>query len=554
MSTASAKDHLNEAAANTRSAASDLTTAAERNAKGLTSSAERNARDLRSKAEANVNSLRAQADSWKNTAEADAQAWLSSAEKEANKAESKAKSWFWSTKSDAESKAKGAEKEAKSWFNSTKSEAESKAKGAEKEAKSWFSSAEKEANKAESNAKSWFSSAEKDAKSYKDSAEKEAKSWGKSAESEAKSWANTAEAKAESIKDQAESGWKNLSKEAQNTASSLKSSAEKAAKDAKSYVPGIATASVTNPNAWVPVYSPSDYARFFAAGALCATITHGAMTPVDVVKTRLQLEPKGSKLNMVSMARSIVASEGVSGLMTGFGPTAVGYLIQGGSKFCGFEFFKQKFATMAGSQTVAQNNRTLIYMGAASSAELIASTLLTPLEAARIRLVSSRSYANGLVGAVTRMAKEGGIREFYAGYFVILLKQIPFTMAQFTINEYMHELFRKRFNQEKLGKVAEVGVSLSCGLVAGIGAAIASHPADTLLSKINKGEGGKGGQISKIVNVAQSTGFAGLWAGLGARMVMQALLICAQMGIYDAIKKGLDAPPAVTIDKVEVST
>jgi solute carrier family 25 phosphate transporter 3 len=90
-------------------------------------------------------------------------------------------------------------------------------------------------------------------------------------------------------------------------------------------------------------------------------------------------------------------------------------VIQGGSKFCGFEFFKQKFATMAGSREVAQNNRTLIYMGAASSAELIASTLLTPLEAARIRLVSSRSYANGLVGAMTRMAGEGGLREFYAG-------------------------------------------------------------------------------------------------------------------------------------------
>lgn len=72
---------------------------------------------------------------------------------------------------------------------------------------------------------------------------------------------------------------------------------------------------------------------------------------------------------------------------------------------------------MAGSREVAQNNRTLIYMGAASSAELIASTLLTPLEAARIRLVSSRSYANGLVGAVTRMAGEGGLREFYAGEF-----------------------------------------------------------------------------------------------------------------------------------------
>lgn len=90
-------------------------------------------------------------------------------------------------------------------------------------------------------------------------------------------------------------------------------------------------------------------------------------------------------------------------------------VIQGGTKFCGFEFFKQKFAIMAGSREVAENNRTLIYMGAASSAELIASTLLTPLEAARIRMVSQRGYARGLGGAMTRMASEGGVRQFYAG-------------------------------------------------------------------------------------------------------------------------------------------
>ncbi len=46
------------------------------------------------------------------------------------------------------------------------------------------------------------------------------------------------------------------------------------------------------PGALTSNFSVGDYARFFASGALCATITHGAMTPVDVVKTRIQLEPE----------------------------------------------------------------------------------------------------------------------------------------------------------------------------------------------------------------------------------------------------------------------
>lgn len=65
-----------------------------------------------------------------------------------------------------------------------------------------------------------------------------------------------------------------------------------------------------------------------------------------------------------------------------------------------------------------------IYIAGASAAEVIATTLLTPLEAARIRLVSERGYAKGLVGAVTRMGKEGGLSQFYAGYAPILCKQV----------------------------------------------------------------------------------------------------------------------------------
>ncbi|PWN36584.1 mitochondrial carrier [Meira miltonrushii] len=356
-------------------------------------------------------------------------------------------------------------------------------------------------------------------------------------------------------------------KSAEKTASDLKSKALDASNDLKARtqdatndlgskaqdaISSIKGKTTTDPLGFVPNFSFTDYVRFFSAGALCATITHGAMTPVDVVKTRLQLEPKGSKLGMASMARSIVASEGAAGLMTGFGPTAVGYLIQGGSKFCGFEAFKRAGVLMAGSEAEAQKHRTLIYIGGASAAELIASTLLTPLEAARIRLVSQRGYASGLAGAMTRMASEGGFREFYAGYIPILLKQIPFTVAQFTVNEYSHEFVNNNISEESIkayGKTGEVGVSLGCGLAAGIAAAIASHPADTLLSKINKGGGGSGGTLSRLAQLTKETGFMGLWAGLGTRIIMQGALICAQMAIYDQIKKGLGAPAGISIAK-----
>ena len=53
-----------------------------------------------------------------------------------------------------------------------------------------------------------------------------------------------------------------------------------------------------------------------------------------------------------------------------------------------------------------------------------ADILLTPLEATRIRLVSQRGYATGLVSGFTRLAREEGMRGLYSGFLPILCKYV----------------------------------------------------------------------------------------------------------------------------------
>ncbi|WFD18386.1 hypothetical protein MCAP1_000588 [Malassezia caprae] len=299
-----------------------------------------------------------------------------------------------------------------------------------------------------------------------------------------------------------------------------------------------------------PSFSLANYAQFFAAGGLCATLMHGGLTPIDVVKTRLQLEPAGSKATMVSMARNIVARDGPGGLLAGFGPTAVGYLIQGGAKFCGYEFFKKQSIDFLGNEAQVREYRQLIYLGSASAAEVIATTLLTPLEAARIRLVSERGYARGLVGALTRLWSEGGLGGFYAGYVPILFKQVPYAVGQFYTNEMMHNLVNHTVSPEmlqKAGKTGEIAVQLGCGLTAGVAAAVLSHPADTLLSKINKGGGGHGSAIKKLWVLAKEAGPSGIWAGLPTRILMTAILVSGQFLIYEQTKAAFGAPKSIEI-------
>lgn len=73
----------------------------------------------------------------------------------------------------------------------------------------------------------------------------------------------------------------------------------------------------------------------------------------------------------MSGTRQVIAKEGASALLTGFGPTAVGYFVQGGAKFAGYELWKKKFVEIAGDQQTAVKYRTAIYLGAATVAEYV---------------------------------------------------------------------------------------------------------------------------------------------------------------------------------------
>lgn len=167
-------------------------------------------------------------------------------------------------------------------------------------------------------------------------------------------------------------------------------------------------------------------------------------------------------------------------------------------------------------------------------------------------MVSQRGYATGLVSGFSRLLREGGVRDLYAGFIPILFKQIPYAIAQFTVNELCHEVAFRNMSKEtraKLSPTAKLSISLGSGVIAGFAAAILSQPADTLLSQINKGHGPQGTILYRLGVLAKQTGFRGLFAGLGPRMVMTAGLVSGQFLIYGAIKQAMGAPPGVEIHK-----
>ena len=75
-----------------------------------------------------------------------------------------------------------------------------------------------------------------------------------------------------------------------------------------------------------------------AAGGICCSITHGALCPVDVVKTRVQLDPVKYNSGLIGGMRKIVAEEGAMALTTGLGATVGGYFVQGKIRCTSYKF------------------------------------------------------------------------------------------------------------------------------------------------------------------------------------------------------------------------
>lgn len=220
----------------------------------------------------------------------------------------------------------------------------------------------------------------------------------------------------------------------------------------------------------------------------------------------------------------------------------------------GYEYFKKKYIDLAGSEEAAIRNRTAIYLGASASGEFLADIALSPLEATRIRLVSTRGYASGLLPGFMRMAREEGFRGFYSGFVPLVCKQVPYALGQFTVHEWANEAIYNWMGPERKAKLTHIqntGVELSSGIVAGVAAAVLSHPADTLLSAINKGAGDKSQSTTgRMISLAREIGPTRLLLnGLGPRIVMTCGLVAGQFVIYAQCKALVGAPPGIEIHK-----
>jgi len=280
------------------------------------------------------------------------------------------------------------------------------------------------------------------------------------------------------------------------------------------------------------VHDTSYYLKCMMGGVMACGATHALICPLDIVKCRKQANPEMYK-SIPDGFKKIMAQEGLKGFTHGWFPTLVGYGAQGMCKFGFYEMFKDVFRAAAGPEN-AIKYQTVGFAVSSACAEFIADIALCPLEALKVKIQTSDAgtFPTTAREGWPKMMNEGGWSLFYKGLVPLWFRQIPYTIVKFvafekTVRAFYANIFTAP--RDSYSKATQLGITFMSGYWAGIFCAIVSHPADTMVSIMNK----RGGSASEIYS---EIGFKGLWSGLGARIFMIGTLTGLQWYIYDTFK------------------
>lgn len=275
-------------------------------------------------------------------------------------------------------------------------------------------------------------------------------------------------------------------------------------------------------------FSPAYYGLCTVGGMLSAGTTHLAITPLDVLKVNMQVNP--IKYNKMASGFSILWKEqGPSSLWRGWSGKLFGYGVQGGCRFGLYEYFKKLY-----SDVLKDHNRSTIFFLSSASAQVFADVALCPFEAVKVRVQTQPYFAKGLVDGFPKLYATEGLAGFYKGLFPLWGRNLPFSMIMFTTFEHSVDLIYHRVMQrrkEDCSRPQQLGVTCLAAYAAGAVGTVISNPADNIVSSLyNK-------KADNVMQAVKNIGLVNLFTrSLPVRITLVGPVVTLQWFFYDTIK------------------
>ncbi|KAI5464761.1 mitochondrial carrier domain-containing protein [Mariannaea sp. PMI_226] len=262
---------------------------------------------------------------------------------------------------------------------------------------------------------------------------------------------------------------------------------------------------------------PLGFQYQFAAGAIAGVSEILVMYPLDVVKTRVQLQtaPAGhpdAYKGMVDCFARIIKTEGFSRLYRGISAPILMEAPKRATKFAANDEWGKFYRNLFGVEKMNQSLSVLT----GASAGATESFVVVPFELVKIRLQDKASAGkyNGMFDVVSKIVKNEGPLALYQGLESTLWRHILWNAGYFGCIFQVRQLLPVA--ETKQGRM---GNDLVSGAIGGTIGTVLNTPLDVVKSRIQNTPK-IAGQVPKynwafpsVFTVAREEGFAALYKG-----------------------------------------
>lgn len=249
---------------------------------------------------------------------------------------------------------------------------------------------------------------------------------------------------------------------------------------------------------------PLPFIYQFLSGAIAGVSEILLMYPLDVVKTRQQLDSAGAYGGTISTLTKIVKEEGFSRLYKGIGAPILMEAPKRATKFAANDEWGKFYRNAFG---ISQMNQQLaILTGATAGAT--ESFVVVPFELIKIRLQDKTSQFKGMGDVIKHIVRTDGIFGLYKGLESTLWRHIYWNAGYFGCIYQVRQLMPKpKSSTEK------TLIDLTCGSIGGTFGTVLNTPFDVVKSRIQAGNARYRWTFPSLLVVAREEGFSALYKG-----------------------------------------
>ena len=293
--------------------------------------------------------------------------------------------------------------------------------------------------------------------------------------------------------------------------------------------------------------------RPFMFGGISGMTATACIQPIDTVKVRIQLSAEGGKAantNPLSVAKEIIAAEGVAGLYKGIDSALFRQITYGTARLGTFTYLVDQYKKAnpdAGAPGI------LLKMRFAITAGIFGCMVGNPSDLVLVRFQGDatlppeqrRNYKN-VFDAFGRIIKEEGLYTLWRGSSPTMARAISITVGQLvSFGE-----FKNLVNSARGTTGDDLSTRIVASSLSGVVCATCSLPWDNLKTKLQKmkpdenGVKPYSGLLDCFTKSVAAEGFFGLWVGLPTYIIRIAPHSIVSLIVLDYLKATFMSAPS----------